>query len=234
VVDAEDAMHRLTGSSGQPLDLAAAAAAVAAAATSAAFATPAAPAGEVAAVSAADLLDALVVLRWIQTQLTAIEPALISAARGAGVSWQALAPALGVASRQAAERRFLRLTPATTGHPDTREGRVRAERDRRASVRAVDRWANANTADLRRLAGQITSLTDLDPSATADIGRLHQALGDPDATALPALLTETRRYLHAHPQLAGQIDAIDSNTQQVRRDTAHRRNTPSAASDPSG
>jgi hypothetical protein len=40
------------------------------------------------------------------------------------VSWQALAPALGVASRQAAERRYLRLIPAITDQPgSTRDGR---------------------------------------------------------------------------------------------------------------
>src|SRR5690348_14542906 len=49
------------------------------------------------------VLDALVVLHWAQSELAAIEPELIRAARAAGVSWQALAPALGVASRQAAE-----------------------------------------------------------------------------------------------------------------------------------
>jgi hypothetical protein len=112
--------------------------------------------------TATDLLGALVLLRRVQNELAAVEPALIRAAREAGVSWQELAPALGVASRQAAERRYLRLVPAAAGDPDsTRDGRVRAERDRRAGHRAVAQWANDNTADLRRLAGQVTALTDL-------------------------------------------------------------------------
>src|SRR6185369_16596707 len=144
---------------------------------------------------AVDLLDALVVLRWMETHLTAIEPTLITAARQAGISWQALAPALGVASRQAAERRYLRLTPPGTGQAaTTREGRVRAERDRRAGSKAINRWANANTADLRRLAGQVTALTDLQREAADDIALIHQALADPDATALPALLAQARRH----------------------------------------
>jgi hypothetical protein len=206
------------------LDLTAAAAAVTASASRGSQASGAG-AGR-AELPAGDLLDALVVLRWMQNELTAIEPALIAAARTAGASWQDLAAALGVASRQAAERRFLRLAPATTGQPTTREQRVRAERDRRAGTRAVNRWANANTADLRRLAGQITALTDLDPAAAAAIGRLHQALADPDAAALPALLIETRGHLHAHTHLAGQIDAIDTHTQQVRLDTNQLRNSP--------
>src|SRR5690349_21102970 len=105
------------------------------------------------------ILDALTVLRWVQSQLAAMEPELIDAARAAGISWQALAPALGVASRQAAERRYLRLVPATAEQRgSTRDERVRAERDRRAGRRAVARWAKDNTADLRRLAGQVTAL----------------------------------------------------------------------------
>jgi hypothetical protein len=170
------------------------------------------------------LLDALTVLRWAQAQLAAMEPELITAARAAGVSWQALAPALGVASRQAAERRFLRLVPATADQQgSTRDGRVRAERDRRAGDRAVARWANDNTADLRRLAGQVTGLTDLDESAAADIGRLHDALAEPDASALPRLLAGTQRHLGGHPDLAGQIDSVTAHTDRVLEQTRRRR-----------
>ncbi|MEU4215791.1 hypothetical protein [Actinoplanes sp. NPDC026623] len=45
------------------------------------------------------VLDALVLLRWAQAELAGLEPVLIAAARAGGISWQALAPALGVASR---------------------------------------------------------------------------------------------------------------------------------------
>jgi len=48
------------------------------------------------------LIDALLLLRWAQDELAALEPELIAAARAMGASWQQLAPALGVASRQAA------------------------------------------------------------------------------------------------------------------------------------
>ena len=64
--------------------------------------------------SAADVLAALAELRGVQEQLAAWEPTLIGAARDAGASWAAIAPALGVASRQAAERRYLRLNPHAT------------------------------------------------------------------------------------------------------------------------
>jgi hypothetical protein len=165
-----------------------------------------------------DLLGALVLLRRAQAELTALEPALIAAARAAGVSWQALAPALGVASRQAAERRYLRATAVPTDQPgDTRDDRVQATRDRRAADRAVDRWANDNTADLRRLAGQITALTDLGDAATDDVAQLHQALGDADATALPALLAAAHQHLPGHPGLAAQIDTVTAQTDRIRR-----------------
>ncbi|GIF01452.1 hypothetical protein Ari01nite_89160 [Paractinoplanes rishiriensis] len=173
--------------------------------------------------SGAELLDALVLLHRAQAELAGLEPVLIAAARAAGVSWQALAPALGVASRQAAERRYLRSASAQTDHPGaTRDDRVQAERDRRAAHRAVAQWANDNTADLRRLAGQIAALTDLDEAATSDLAQLHQALGDADATALPALLAAAHQHLPDHPDLAAQIDTVTSRTDQIRRQSPRR------------
>lgn len=175
-------------------------------------------------ISPADLLTALTRLREVQAELTAAEPALIAAARAAGVSWQALAPVLGVASRQAAERRYLRAT-ADAGQPgDTRDDRVRAERDRRAGHRAAARWANDHTADLRRLAGQITGL-DLDGAAAGPIARLHDALGDHDATALPGLLADTRHHLGEHPELAARVDEVATGTDRARRQARHRNDS---------
>jgi hypothetical protein len=204
------------------LDLGAAAAAIAATARLAGSPDT----GPAAGVTAGALLEALVLLHRVHDELAAIEPALIAAARHAGVSWQTLAPALGVASRQAAERRYLRLVPAAGAQKDagTGDARVRAERDRRAGHRAVAQWANDNTADLRRLAGQITGLTNLDDDAAAAITQLHQALADTDASALPALLADARRHLHGHPGLADQISTVTNRTEQVRRDTQHDRN----------
>jgi hypothetical protein len=170
------------------------------------------------------LLDALVLLRWVRAEVAAAEPRLITAARRAGVSWQAIAPALGVTSRQAAERRYLRLLPATAEQAGTtRDERVRAERDRRAGHRAVAQWANDNTAGLRRLAGQITALTDLGDGAATDLGRLHAALADADATALPDLLAGAHRHLGDHPDLADQVGSITASADDVRRRTRERR-----------
>ena len=166
--------------------------------------------------STAQLLKTLVLLRWAQTELAGLEPVLVAAARTAGVSWQALAPALGVASRQAAERRYLRSTAGPTDHSGaTRDDRVQAVRDQRAADRAIAAWANDNTADLRRLAGQITALTDLDEAAATALARLHQALGDPDASALPALRAAIHRHLPEYPDLAGQIDTVTTHTDQL-------------------
>jgi hypothetical protein len=119
-----------------------------------------------------------------------------------------------VASRQAAERRYLRLAPAAAGAADsTGDGRVRAERDRRAGHRAVARWANDHTADLRRLAGQITGLADLGDDAAVPIDRLHRALADADASALPGLLTDAREHLHRHPDLADQVGSVTARAE---------------------
>src|SRR3954454_8557222 len=104
------------------------------------------------------LLTALAGLRLLREELAGWEPELITAARAAGASWVALAPALGVASRQAAERRYLRLQPSHTGER-TGEARVDAERDRRAGDRAVAGWARENSATLRELAGQVSAAT---------------------------------------------------------------------------
>src|SRR4051794_16955284 len=190
-----------------------------AAGVSAVLATAADPAAD-----AGRLLAAIAGLRAAQAELAALEPGLIRSARAAGASWQQIAPALGVASRQAAERRYLRLIPPDA--PDdgsTRDERVRAERNRRAGRRAVARWANDNTADLRRLAGQITALSDLDTAASADLDRLHDALGDADAAELPALLADTQRHLGAHPELSRQIDEVVDHTDAVRRRVQQER-----------
>lgn len=174
--------------------------------------------------SAEQLLTALELLRRVQAELAAAEPALIGAARAAGVSWQTLAPVLGVASRQAAERRYLRAAADAGRSGGTRDDRVRAERDRRAGHRAVARWANDHTADLRSLAGQITAL-DLDGAAAAPLARLHDALGDKDASALPGLLADTHRHLDDHPELAARVDEVRAGTDAVRRRTQHHRDT---------
>ncbi|MFK0264153.1 type III effector protein [Streptomyces angustmyceticus] len=152
-------------------------------------------------------LASLLLLRKVREQLAGWENGLIETARHAGASWADLAHPLGVASRQAAERRYLRNRPGPAG--TTGEQRVQATRERRAAHRAHTSWARDNAAGLRRLAGQITALTDLPAASRAPVGRLDEALAQADPAALVGPLNATRPYLDgAHPGLAAQLDAL--------------------------
>lgn len=173
---------------------------------------------------AAEVLTGLARLQRVRERLDAWEPRLIAAARRAGASWAELAPALGVASRQAAERRYLRLRTAGPDDAGTGDQRVQAVRDRRAGDRAVDAWARTSGAELRQLAGQVSALTDLDTTARASLDRLHHALGDDDPAALVPLLADTRQYLSAgHASLSDRITAVAEQTEHIRRATQRDR-----------
>jgi hypothetical protein len=153
-------------------------------------------------------LASLMLLRQVREQLAGWETGLIETAREAGASWADLARPLGVASRQAAERRYLRGRPGALG--TTCEQRVTAARQARAAERATA-TARANAADLRRLAVQITALAHLAPEARSAQAALHAALGaaDADAAELIAPLTGIRAYLDAHhTDLVKCLDAL--------------------------
>jgi hypothetical protein len=167
-------------------------------------------------------LAALLLLREVRDQLAEWEPGLIEEAREAGASWADLAHPLGVSSRQAAERRYLRVRPGTPG--STGEQRVRDTRDRRAAARTVTSWARANAADLRQLAGQITALTDLPAAARTPLAELTAALADNDTAALVGPLTVTHTYLApAHPDLAARVDDIARHTGRLGHDSGNQR-----------
>ncbi|MET9689999.1 HSP18 transcriptional regulator [Streptomyces sp. NPDC006514] len=169
-------------------------------------------------------LAALLTLREVREQLAGWESGLIETARGNGASWADLAGPLGVASRQAAERRYLRLRPGTAG--TTGEQRVQATRDTRAADRTVTAWARDNAADLRRLAGQVTALTGLPANAQGAIGDLNLALADNDAARLVRPLTATRAHLRLEDaELAERIDALARHMDQLRQDTHDQRST---------
>ncbi|GAB2958708.1 hypothetical protein [Saccharothrix stipae] len=171
--------------------------------------------------SAGQVLSALVLLRRLREELTGWEPQLIAAARELGTSWAELAPALGVASRQAAERRYLRLRPSELGA--TAEGRVRAERDKRAADRAVSQWARDNAASLRSLAGQVGRMDVV----------VHSALAEDDAVALlEPLLASLGKVRASHPELADEIQAVGDQAEEVRRDTRTSRNNPTLRDTP--
>ncbi|MFJ3926304.1 type III effector protein [Streptomyces sp. NPDC090022] len=153
-------------------------------------------------------LASLMLLRQVREQLAGWETGLIETARDAGASWADLAGPLGVASRQAAERRYLRGRPGAVG--TTGEQRVTATRQARAAERATATWARAHAADLRRLAGQITALTHLGPEARSAQAALHATLGAADAAELIAPLAGMRPYLDArHTGLVASLDALE-------------------------
>ncbi|MEU3349843.1 type III effector protein [Streptomyces sp. NPDC006700] len=153
-------------------------------------------------------LASLMLLRQVREQLAGWETGLIEIARDAGASWADLAGPLGVASRQAAERRYLRGRPGAAG--TTGEQRVTATRQARAAERATTTWARANAADLRRLAGQITALAHLGPEARSAQAAVHAALGAADAAELIAPLAGMRPYLDArHTGLVESLDALE-------------------------
>ncbi|KIF01399.1 HSP18 transcriptional regulator [Streptomyces sp. RSD-27] len=169
-------------------------------------------------------LAALLMLREVREQLAGWETGLIETARGQGASWADLAAPLGVASRQAAERRYLRLRPGKAG--STGEERVQATRDSRAADRTVTAWARDNAADLRRLAGQITALTGLPAGARRAVEDLNAALGDDDAARLVRPLADTRPHLRPEDAaLAEGIDVMTRHTDQLRQDTHDQRST---------
>ncbi|MFD3543408.1 HSP18 transcriptional regulator [Streptomyces sp. NPDC058662] len=169
-------------------------------------------------------LAALLCLREVREQLAGWESGLIETAREAGASWADLAAPLGVASRQAAERRYLRLRPGAAG--STGEQRVRATRDTRAADRTVTAWARDNAADLRRLAGRVSALTGLPTGAQGAMSDLNVALADNDAARLVGPLADTRPHLRPEDgELADRIDAMTRHTARLRRDSRDQRGT---------
>ncbi|MFF7211813.1 HSP18 transcriptional regulator [Streptomyces sp. NPDC008238] len=171
---------------------------------------------------AEDALASLVLLREVREQLAGWERGLIERARAAGTSWADLAGPLGVASRQAAERRYLRLQPGAAG--STGEERVKATRDRRAADRTVTAWARDNAADLRRLAAHVTGLTDLPPGARSAIADIDEALAHDDAALLMAPLEATRNHLQpGHPEVAARVEALTRHAEQLRQDSNEQR-----------
>ncbi|MGW2594000.1 type III effector protein [Streptomyces sp. NPDC001515] len=153
------------------------------------------------------VLASLSLLRQVREQLAGWETGLIETARDAGASWADLASPLGVASRQAAERRYLRGRPGPAG--STGEQRVQATRQARAASRDTATWARRNAADLRRLAGQIIALTDLPSAARRPVSQLRAALAHDDPADLIAPLAATRPHLTGtHADLAAQADDI--------------------------
>jgi hypothetical protein len=194
--------------------------------------------GALAAADAEQLLATLTTLHRLRAYFDQWEPVLVDAARDRGATWAEIAPTLGLASRQAAERRYLRLKPHAADQPGTtRERRVQAARDRRSADRAVAGWARGNAATLRQLAGQVSALAgdltgeladDTAPASPADaaIARVRAALGGNDPAELIQPLADAGAELRAtHPGLADQISTITQTTDTIRTADLARRTT---------
>ncbi|ROT33220.1 hypothetical protein EF879_08955 [Micromonospora sp. HM5-17] len=103
-----------------------------------------------------ELLAALRRLVALKRHLDTAERRLIEASRDRGASWAQLADALGLASRQAAEQRWLRLSGGRTRDP----GPVRRAR---RSQRSVDLAYGEAIVDLRAAVTAVHRLLARDP-----------------------------------------------------------------------
>lgn len=173
--------------------------------------------------TADEALTALAALRELRGLLDSWEPTLIEVAREGGASWAGLAPALGVSTRQAAERRYLRLRPRTDGSL-TREERVRAARDQRAGDRAVAAWARDNASELRQVAGRASTTDGLSTGGRRRARTLASSLTGDDPADLIAPLADLHGDLAARDaDLAAAVDAIGRRVTRVRREVQRRR-----------
>ncbi|MFJ4675916.1 hypothetical protein [Kitasatospora sp. NPDC088783] len=172
-------------------------------------------------------LAALLLLRELRTELAGWEAGLVETAREAGATWADLAHPMGVASRQAAENRYLRLKPATGRGGGTRTAtgaeRVKAVRDRRAADRTVTAWARDHAAELRVLAAQLTA-TPLPRDAHPAQAALTTALGTTDPADLLPPLTAIRPHLDTdRNDLATRLDTLIHHTTRLRDGSDRRR-----------
>ncbi|WP_405009752.1 type III effector protein [Kitasatospora sp. NBC_01539] len=170
-------------------------------------------------------LAALLLLRELRNRLATWESPLVECARAAGATWADLAHPLGVASRQAAENRYLRLRPTTDDDATTGAQRVKDIRDRRAADRAITAWARDNATDLRILAARITGLTDLPATAHPHLDALRTALGHNDTAQLISPLADIRPHLDTgrHPDIAARLETLATHTDRLRDDSNHHR-----------
>lgn len=143
-------------------------------------------------ITVTDALAALLVIRKVRDILALGEGYLIEAAREKGATWERLAPALEVRTRQAAERRATSLRqPMTADHSSARK-RIEANRDTAVEARAERRFAMSNAHEIQQVAEQIAALPDLQAAADA-AGELEHAQHRrvpglrSSSTALPAI-----------------------------------------------
>jgi hypothetical protein len=111
-----------------------------------------------------ELLAALATVPRLRADLDAAERLLIDTARATGASWAAIAGALGLGSRQAAEQRWLRLAalPAQAGRDPVLVRRARTRQQ------TVDKQAGQIVADLRSAVRELAAALDRHAAADHD------------------------------------------------------------------
>lgn len=130
------------------------------------------------------VLAALLVIRTLRDKLLLDERRLIGAARSLNVTWQRIAHAQELKSRQAAERRYLQLRDdLDIAHDDqerTQAERVEAARARRAR-RTEYTWATAHATPIISLALRLEAVEGLQQRADAsEVARKAHRLANAD------------------------------------------------------
>lgn len=132
------------------------------------------------------VLAALLVIRTLRDKLLLDERRLIGAARALNVTWQRIADAQELKSRQAAERRYLQLRDdlhdvVPDDQERTQAERVEAARARRAR-RAEYTWATTHAAPIISLALRLDTVDSLQQRADAsEVARKAHQLANADA-----------------------------------------------------
>jgi len=167
--------------------------------------------------SATDALAAILVIRQLREDLAKGEAFLIEAARELGATWERVAPALEVGTRQAAERRYTSLKMPFYGEPKTTRARIEANRNETARTKARRRFVLANAEEIVDVAEQVLALPGLQ-EAVDRIARAEKAAGRP--AEVPArwparLAAELRRPGGADPSAT-----LYALAQMPRPDTA--------------
>lgn len=140
----------------------------------------------------AELIDALTRLPVLRAEIDALERAAIDAARAEGASWAAIAEALGLASRQAAEQRRLRLD-------DPPQGRDAAKVRRRQI-----RQRNVDSPYIAELRAAVANLRN-----TLDVGAAEHRDG-------PVVLARRTADLAATAPAGALIDLVNLVVEDLR------------------
>jgi hypothetical protein len=185
----------------------------------------------------AELLGALAMLAALRRELDEIERDLIQDARDSGVSWARVATALGLASRQAAEQRLLRLQGESRRDPGwARSSRARrSEQDRPAVVDDLAKAADAAHRELRARtdSGARVSLAaaTLRQARSAPPGSLFdlvgRALADLGEDTGPAVVALRYAFESARPEPSASpsapVDPPTGNEGERRENAGERR-----------